>query len=191
MTHMEAAMKATEILIEEHELILKMLDIIEVINHKIENGQHVDVAHLEGIVDFIVNFADRCHHAKEEGILFPAMVRAGIPEKQGPIGVMLHEHVEGREYVRAMKKALAGSPANGTGVLHEFARSAAGYAELLRNHIYKENNILFRMADDRIGPAGQKEILEAFERVERDEIGEGVHEKYHEMAHKLAENYLR
>lgn len=184
-------MKATEILIEEHEIILKMLDIIEVINHKIENGQPVDAGHLEGIIDFIVNFADRCHHAKEEGILFPAMVRAGIPEKQGPIGVMLHEHVEGREYVRAMKKALAGSPAAGTGVLHEFARSAAGYAELLRNHIYKENNILFRMADDRIGPAVQKEILEAFEKVERDEIGEGVHEKYHEMAHKLAEKYLR
>jgi len=58
---------------------------------------------------------------------------------------------------------------------------------LLRAHIDKEDNVLFPMADQLLTAADQKELTEAFEKVEAEEIGEGVHDKYHQLAHELAE----
>jgi len=183
-------MKATEILVHEHEIILGILDVIDAVTGRIDAGGRVDTADLGNILDIIVNFADRCHHAKEEGILFPAMVKAGFPDRQGPIAVMLHEHEVGRGHVKAMKEALAGISSRGDESLKAFALYAAEYAALLRNHIYKENNMLFKMADDRLDTGEQDKLFKEFEKVEREKIGPHVHERYHEMANALARKYL-
>src|SRR4030042_3220720 len=98
-------MKSTEILKNEHKAILLMLEVAESVSRKLEAGENVPAEHLTEIVDFIRGFADKCHHAKEEDLLFPAMVKTGIPRQGGPIGVMLIEHTEGRENVRTMNEA--------------------------------------------------------------------------------------
>ena len=97
----------TEELKQEHQGILLMLRILDRVAAKIESGEKTDVDHLEQIVEFLRVFADRCHHGKEEDLLFPAMEKAGIPRERGPIGVMLMEHEEGRGYIREMADALA------------------------------------------------------------------------------------
>jgi len=61
------------------------------------------------------------------------------------------------------------------------------YARLLRAHIAKEDNVLYPMADQLFTAEDQRSLTEAFDRVEAEETGEGVHEKYHQLAHKLAE----
>jgi hemerythrin-like domain-containing protein len=67
----------------------------------------------------------------------------------------------------------------------ELAEALLGYVELLRNHIFKEDNVLFPMAD-RLLPAQEQDGLTVlFDKVEEEEIGPGVHEKYHELAHRL------
>jgi hemerythrin-like domain-containing protein len=71
-----------------------------------------------------------------------------------------------------------------------FVEKARGYIQLLRNHIDKEDHVLFMMADQRLNPAAQKELLEGFDRVEREETGEGVHEKYHALLHRMRDTYL-
>ncbi|MGQ9493468.1 MAG: hemerythrin domain-containing protein [Anaerolineae bacterium] len=95
-------MRATEQLMEEHRAIETVLNILENVCQRLETGKAVDAEHLEHILEFIRIFADRCHHGKEEDLLFPAMEKAGIPREGGPIGVMLIEHVQGRNYVRGM-----------------------------------------------------------------------------------------
>lgn len=62
---------------------------------RLDKGSPHAAEDLRGFIGFLKEFADRCHHGREEGILFPALVNAGIPEQSGPIGVMLAEYVEG------------------------------------------------------------------------------------------------
>jgi hemerythrin-like domain-containing protein len=67
----------------------------------------------------------------------------------------------------------------------EVVRNARGYAALLRQHIAKEDGVLFPMADQVIPPSAQEQVAEDFERVEHEETGEGVHEKYLALAGAL------
>ncbi len=183
-------MKATDILKQEHELILVMLQILDAACARLEEGEKVNPDHLAGMIDFIRNFADRCHHAKEENILFPALRQAGIGQENGPIGVMLAEHAEGRFFTKGMGEALEEIRAGDSVAAGRFIGDAAGYVKLLDGHIMKENNILFRMADEMLSDDRQKELLKEFDRVEREEIGAGVHEKYHEMLRGLRDIFL-
>jgi len=184
-------MTATEILTEEHEAIKKMISIVEETCKRLESGSKVDAEHLKLMVNFIKGFADKCHHAKEEDLLFPAMQEAGIPKQGGPIGVMLMEHIYGREYVKGMTQAIEKYEKGDAKAPSEFIKNARGYIELLSQHIYKEDNILYPMADRVFSEQTQEGLLKEFDRVETEVIGEGVHEKYHEILHNLSEVYLK
>ena len=175
---------------EEHEGILLMLKILDKVSGKMKKQGKVDLAHIEQIVDFFKIFADKCHHGKEEDLLFPEMVKAGIPKEGGPIGVMLAEHVQGRAYVRAMGEALEALKGGDRKAQEKFIENARSYIALLTQHIDKENNILFPMGDRVLGRDLQKELVEKFEIVEREKIGVGTHEKFHKLLQQLKEIYL-
>lgn len=182
-------MYATQQLRDEHEGIKVMLAVLEHLAIRMENGQQVNLDHAEQIVDFLRTFADKCHHGKEEDLLFPALEAAGVPAQNGPIGVMLGEHTLGRSYIRGMADALERLRA-GEDAGEDYADNALGYVELLRAHIDKENNILFTMAE-RMLPAAEHERQAAdFERIEAERIGPGVHERYHALIHSLRDTYL-
>ena len=182
-------MKPTDILKNEHKAILLMLEVVESVSGKLEVGENIPAEHLTEIVDFIQGFADRCHHAKEEDLLFPAMEKAGIPRQGGPIGVMLIEHTEGREYVRKMKDAAEKYAAGDKKAGVRFAENARGYAALLSQHIHKEDNILYPIADARLSPKTQAGLEKDFERVEEEVVGAGKHEEYHRLLEKLEKTY--
>ncbi|MFN3761749.1 MAG: hemerythrin domain-containing protein [Anaerolineae bacterium] len=179
-------MRPTETLMHEHQIILTVLDAAAREVRRIQETGEVRAERLEQMVDFFRNFADRCHHAKEEKLLFVRMEERGMPREAGPIGVMLYEHDLGRGYVRAVAEALP-HVGNDPAARQAVRENLAQYVQLLRDHIYKEDHILYPMADGLLLPEDQRALEEAFERVEREEIGEGVHEKYHELAHWLAE----
>jgi len=183
-------MSATQQLKDEHEGILLMLRILDKIAAKIEAEGNVDPHHLERIVEFLQVFADRCHHGKEEDLLFPEMEKAGIPREKGPIGVMLMEHDQGRAYVRGMAEASSRYKKGDSAASAEYAKSARNYIALLTQHINKENNVLFPMEEKVLSPKKQEELVEAFERLEREKIGEGTHERFHHLLHELQERYL-
>jgi len=183
-------MSPTDILRDEHDLILEMLRVIESVCSLLETGKGADPAHLDMMIDFISGFADHCHHVKEEKLLFPAMEAVGITREGGPIGVMLAEHTMGRDFVKSMRSAAAQYKNGDTTAAEKFAKNARDYVSLLQAHIMKENNVLFAMADAHIPAEKMKELSTGFERVEREETGEGVHEKYHQMLHALRDVYL-
>jgi hemerythrin-like domain-containing protein len=174
--------KATEMLSDEHRVIERVLDVMERLT------QHPVVSTLESwkkALDFARHFADQCHHLKEEKILFPAMEAHGIPNDGGPIGMMLIEHEEGRSYVRSMFAAVARAEANDQGAQESLVASARAYIRLLREHIEKEDQVLFRIADDVIPAEEQKQLLRVFEEHEIGEMGTGIHEKYQTIAQLL------
>lgn len=135
-------MKSVDRLVREHDLIERALKLLEQAVARIDSGQPVPEGFPKWAPEFFGRFADKCHHAKEEDLFFPLLKERGIPEEGGPIGVMLHEHVMGRDCVRRMRDASEHDGFDGT----SFANAAREYISLLRQHIYKENNILFKMA---------------------------------------------
>ena len=181
-------MRPTEVLKEEHEAIKSMLEVLERICDRLEAGERVEPEHLERAIDFIKEFADKCHHGKEEDLLFPALARAGIPVEGGPIGVMLAEHETGRNYVRGMKEGIEEYREGGR--TSKFIENARGYVELLRAHIDKENTVLYPLADSYIAEEGQERLLEEFEKVE-ERIGRETHERHLGALERLKEAYLR
>jgi hemerythrin-like domain-containing protein len=182
--------QATEVLKTEHRAIELMLRILDNVSDRLERGETVDTGDLEAMVEFIRVFADRCHHAKEEDHLFPAMEKAGIPREGGPVGVMLFEHDRGREFVRGLAEGISRLSQGDTGAAAQVVRNARGYANLLREHINQEDNILYEIADAQLSHEEQARLVEEFERVEEERVGAGKHEEFHELLHRLRDRYL-
>jgi hemerythrin-like domain-containing protein len=176
------AQKPTEILSDEHRVIERVLTAVEKLTHKAPRNS-LDKWR-EALV-FFRHFADECHHFKEEKVLFPALAEHGIPNEGGPVGMMLMEHEEGRNHVRSMIMAVEQLEAGNAAAQDALLSHARAYLTLLREHIQKEDDVLFRMADEVIPEAEQKELLKRFEVHEAEEMGAGAHEKYLRIARAL------
>ena len=174
--------KATDVLKQDHRVIEKVLAVVE---RLAQNPREASLEDWKKALDFIRGFADKCHHLKEEKILFPALEKHGIAREGGPIGMMLVEHEEARAYVREMVEALAHGAEDSEVRRTILAQNARAYLHLLREHIRKEDEILFQMADEALSPEEQKELAQEFEKHEAEEIGAGVHEKYLKIAEEL------
>jgi hemerythrin-like domain-containing protein len=177
--------RAIDDLLHEHEAILSALNLLAGINRKLETASPVDPGDLTAFVGFLKEFADKCHHGKEEGLLFPAMAEAGVPQAGGPLGVMLREHEEGRRWIAAMSAAIE-PRLDATA----FVQAAQGYTELLQAHIGKENQVLFPMAERVLSPAHLDSLFQAFEEHESKVIGHGRHEELHGLLESLKNKYV-
>ncbi|HPF84238.1 MAG TPA: hemerythrin domain-containing protein [Aminivibrio sp.] len=184
-------MKSTDELRNEHRGIEVMLDILDGAAEKLSGGAPADFGHLDGMMEFLSVFADTCHHGKEEDFLFPGLEAAGIPNEGGPIGVMLGEHRKGREHIAGMKRGITAMKAGDRGGVSMFAENAAGYTALLRQHIQKEDNVLFVMAEQRLDAAKDEELFREFEKLEEERIGKGKHDEFHALLDRLQKIYTR
>jgi hemerythrin-like domain-containing protein len=178
-------MQATQILMEEHRVIERVLTALQTAADRVSQGDEIRPAFFVNAALFIKNFSDGCHHRKEEGVLFIAMNDSGVPAQGGPIGVMLAEHEQGRLFTREMKDAAQKWEAGDLSARAAVVHNAFGYVALLRQHIHKEDNILFPMADRLIPPDRQEKVAADFEHIEHEETGEGIHEKYLALAEVL------
>jgi hemerythrin-like domain-containing protein len=169
----------TAILRKEHEAITRMLEAAEITAEKLERNEAVRAEWLDGMGEFFSVFLDSCHHGKEEEIFFPALAKKGMPVDGGPIGVMLHEHDEGRALAQRLRELAQaygnGDQAAGT----EWAATARQYTQLLREHILKENNVLFPMAEGMLSTTEEEELAARFEQMELEKMGKGTHERLH------------
>jgi hemerythrin-like domain-containing protein len=166
---------------DEHRVIEQVLSCLEKLADRCQAGHQLDDTSAREALDFFRHFADRCHHGKEERLLFPLLEARGLVREGGPTGVMLHEHDEGRRLIAALAEAVE----NGAGA--DFVRHARAYIRLLREHIRKEDHCLFPMAAHALSDKDAEALLGSFERVEGDEMGEGTHEHYLRLANDLAD----
>jgi len=183
-------MKATQQLKEEHEEIKILLNIMEKISKEVGGGKILNTEHFGKILEFVKGFADKNHHGKEETILFPAMQAKGISLKGGPIGVMIHEHDLGRDFIKSLTQSFEAYKLNITaGTLQMFA-SMLNYVNLLRSHIEKENNILFNMADKVLNEQEQDELFSEYEKIESEVVGKNKMDEYRKLLKELKSLYL-
>jgi len=158
-------------LMDEHRIIEKVLVALTAAAE-----QEVPLEFYERAVDFIVNFADKCHHSKEEERFFPLLEEKGVPREAGPIGCMCEEHEIGRGHVRSMRELIT------AGDLAGLRRESLKYVGLLRSHIQKEDNVLFPIGRNVLSKAELERLRVKFDEVEQD--GQ-CHHCYNEMAEEL------
>lgn len=183
-------MKATNELREEHRAVKQMLEVLDSVCIRLEQDENVDYQHLDAIVDFIRIFTDECHHGKEEDLLFPALEAAGVPNYPGPIGVMLQEHATMRGIIKQLATEIQAYRSGETDAGKRIAEQGRQYITWLRQHIEKEEQILFQIADVHLDEKQQNELFTAFENLEAERIGAGQHEKFHQSLHQLLTIYV-
>ena len=160
---MQITSETSKILYREHEFILKVVKALEFEVGEI-NRKEIDVVFFEKVVDFIRNYADKLHHAKEEDILFKEF---NVCAEDGgvhcnPVGQMLHEHDDGRGFVKMIEIGLKQNDKQ------KIIEGANGYIRLIRDHIFKEDNILYPMADDALSDEVKKNMLNKFKKIDSE-----------------------
>lgn len=183
-------MDAIEELKAEHRGIELALRLLARITEAITRPEPADVqkdAH--SLIEFFKTFADACHHGKEEGYLFPVLEQMGVSRAGGPIGMMLSEHDLGRKLVKEMDTALVRSQPGQESAAKAFQNAATEYIDLLHRHIFKEDNVLFEIAMQRLSKVRMQALAEDFERLEREKIGVGKHEAFHRLLEDLEQKY--
>jgi hemerythrin-like domain-containing protein len=158
----------------EHELIERGLSLLEKAVARLDTAQPLPEGFPQWAPRLFQQFADQCHHAKEEDVFFPILKQRGIPEQGGPIGVMLHEHGLGRDCVGRMREGSQAQPFDA----RKFAEAVRQYVPLLRQHIFKENNVLFHMAERVMNDADDADVIGKFSQVEQERGLTGWHDSF-------------
>lgn len=162
-------MRPTEILSTEHRRIEQALDCLERLADIAHRGDVLDVEDFRFAVHFLRTYADRAHHGKEEDQLFPRIRERGVPTHVGPVAVMLQEHDEGRGLISAMDAVVSAWTTDEKAARERIWELASGYVGLMRDHIAKEDNIVFMIAESTLTDADRDELLAAFAAID-DEV---------------------
>ncbi len=171
-------------LVREHDLIKTMLAVLSNICERIESDGDVKPNHLALVVDFIREFADRFHHAKEEKILFAVLEQARVADEDGLVASLWTEHTLGRGLVDLMDDA-AGERA----LAKEFAEAAQSLVLLLAHHICREDKILFPSVEQNLKPGEQADLARRFETAERELSSAKVWAKHDRLVKELRAEY--
>ncbi len=126
-------------LVEEHQWILRLLALVPTLIEHSDLSLETDQQRLRDAVDFIRSYADKFHHAKEEDILFKY-----FDESLDIIQVMFEDHKNARAHVLAIHTAIEAQDKSSLAV------NLTAYAELLKDHIKREDEILYPWLDKQL-----------------------------------------
>jgi hemerythrin-like domain-containing protein len=138
-------MKSTKFLMQEHKFILRALDVVDNMAAWAQKNGAVDEADIGDILDFLRWFADAHHQVKEDTILFPALKRAASTQGRAVEHMML-EHEQERALIEQIETAVR------LAKIPEFIGYTNKLSSTLRNHIYKEDDILFEFTKAALNP---------------------------------------
>jgi len=176
---------ATQNLENDHVYILQLTDIMG----RMVSSKSTNTEHFETVVDIIKSFADGLHHKKEEDLLFPLFEQRTAGGHCAPVGVMLMEHDQGREYVRGIVENITKFKNGDSTALDSIFNYMLDYSELLQQHIYKEDNVLFRMADEAFSDNDHELLVTQFNKVESEAEDGNKKEDYIKLIQNLGEEY--
>jgi len=175
---------STASLRRDHELIEKVIKAMESTIQLLNDGKQIPESILLPVIDFSKNFTDVCHHSKEENSLFPALEQAGMPRHMGPIAMMLIDHERSREIGKEMEVSAKNYilTEDSTKLITDMQQ----YVEHITEHLWKENNKLFMMAEARLQYVSKKvdKELNEIEESKLKETGK-TREHYEQLAETL------
>ena len=181
--------ETTRILREEHVRILEVAGVLERIVEAEATESSLDLEALDDCVRFFRLFADACHHGKEEDLLFPELEARGLSASSGPIAVMLEEHRQARAHIQALAEGVEAAREGEQGASRRILDAAFSYVTLIRNHILKEDGVLFDMADRMVGPGGCQRLCARYARVCSGRFDGCTVQDLEELARKLGHRY--
>jgi hemerythrin-like domain-containing protein len=181
--------KTIEILMEEHRLIDRVLGSLDAYVAEVQAGEPLARAVIGEFARFFSGFTDEQHHAKEEDILFRRMAEQGFPVGAGPLAVMLHEHGLGRAHVKALAEFGSGGAALGPREKRLILEHAVTYSPFLRQHIMKEDRVLYPMALDLLKEPELDAMNIEFEAKDARARADGSYDTLHELADRLTARY--
>ena len=144
-------MRCTDLLIQDHKIILQCLNILDDMASRVQNEQPVEIEDAHAILRFLRVFEDDHHQTKEESALFPELRRTAAAQEQ-PVRHMLFEHAQERSLVEGLEDSVL------TKKGMEFVHFANRLTSLLRNHIFKEDNILFEIVQRSLSPEQDEKV---------------------------------
>lgn len=165
-------MTATEILRNEHAVILEAVALLELHAGDVREGTSLDGDFARWIVQFIREFADGTHYAKEQGVLFGLLAVHGFSVDLEPLAGLLAEHAASRRLCDAMEAALGSRDAQA------FALAALQFCGLLRRHIRTEEEVVFSAAERLLTPAEDTKAVQAFGRVVHEHDGVVIRQRH-------------
>ena len=177
-------MDPIQTLMNEHRVIERVLTAMERRLAGLKR-ESFPIEFFEQALDFFRTYADACHHFKEEDTLFPAMNAKGFPMEAGPIGMMRYEHQVGRSHLAGIRANLKGAANGDTEALTAVRDHAFAYIQLLREHIQKEDNVLFQMALNALDAADFERLDRIFSDESNEKINRSLHERYEAIAADL------
>ena len=178
---------STASLRRDHDLIEKVIKSMETTIQLLTNGKQIPESILLPVIDFTKNFTDVCHHSKEEKSLFPALEQAGLPSNMGPVAMMLMDHQRSREIGTEMEESAKKYLSSGDST--KLISDMHLYVEHITEHLWKENNKLFMMAEARLQYVSEKvdKELNEIEEMKLKDLGKS-REHYEELAENLSKN---
>jgi hemerythrin-like domain-containing protein len=154
-------MKCIDLLKKDHTIILRALDVLDHMAARTEENKPVEPEDIKAILRFLRGFADKDHQTKEECALFPGLMRdAAI--NGGPLLQMIFEHDQERSLVEGLEEALY------TKKGADFTYFAHRLTALIRTHIHKEDDILFRIAEKSLSAEEDECITSELEKFQTD-----------------------
>jgi DUF438 domain-containing protein len=170
-----------EMLMEDHAMIERVFDAV---TGALEAPSGATPQLVGKARAFLVEYADGCHNQKEEQHLFPTIEARGIPRHGGPLAVMLQEHEQSRQLLKRltpMMEAVAGGDSSG---LDELRQVFAEYTTLMKNHYWKENDILYPMAQRVMNREDADSVIAGIEQVEASS-GPDTGAKFAQLAQEI------
>jgi hemerythrin-like domain-containing protein len=152
--------RCTELLRQDHRIILRSLNVLQSMVDG-ENGERIDQDDAATLLRFLRMFADEHHHLKEEGVLFPEVMRTSEAQG-GPLRHLLFEHSQERSLVEGLEDALH------IGKSSDFVLFANRLTDRVRNHIQKEDGILFPIIEVLISSQLDEKVSSEFEKFQLD-----------------------
>jgi DUF438 domain-containing protein len=136
------------------------------------------------LLRYFVEYVDGCHNKKEENHLFPLLEERGVPSQEGPLGVMLQEHTRSKELLAKLKPLAEAYAGGDDSVLRELRRVYTEYIELLKQHFWKENDILYPMGEKVLSPADGAVVVEGILATE-NAVSPDARVRYYKLADDL------
>ncbi|HSR13030.1 MAG TPA: hemerythrin domain-containing protein [Thermodesulfobacteriota bacterium] len=157
------------ILMVEHRLIERMIDLIQKHVEAIGRGKKLDLVFFDGVVDFARTYTDDCHHGKEEGILFDRLAMKNLDERDKKLmdGLVL-DHIENRKIVNRLdeeKTRFLKGDSDAAGSILSACRSLA---EFYPGHIEKEERVFFAHSMEYFSKKEQQEMVRKFWELDKD-----------------------
>jgi hemerythrin-like domain-containing protein len=174
-------MKATEILTREHTLIQQALKSLSRAQKKIEENQQLPKDFFEKALVFLREFADEFHHFKEEYLLFGLLALKKDGAFDGPIGSLRFQHERCRACIDEISNSLNGYAERDEIATTRLLENLAAYISLLRRHIYEEEHIFFKMAEEELSKE-EEDILAVQFKKEDQKMGA---QTFYEQKRKL------